>query len=334
MEIPDLILPTDLGASRGVRRRLRQSFPAVRVAHACPEIVGEAANRRFADRLERQRILGEEADGEGGEQYISVPGLVYGIGLEILRVGETLVTADNALAGARRKRRAACDRRDDLKRRLYRRRVDFREETRGLLGRERSRQCLILEGETVRDPRELVRQVRFDLVWAEDPPENLQRSIVGLDMGWAPRTAPLAALAGELDLAIDAVEGERGPVNLALEARTFAIADFDSTYGKGARLLESVLIYLGLPTLAAMVRPHLKVAGRVGRPKMKREVDLYPDLVRRAIASRLLPEDTVAAAEATLAEATPEPEDPSAAGKVVRWPARAIQWWRRRLRAA
>ncbi len=51
-------------------------------------------------------------------------------------------------------------------------------------------------------------------------------------------------------------------------------------------------LLLGLPTLAAAVRPHLKVAGRVGRPSISPPVDDYPDLVERARATGLLPAES------------------------------------------
>ena len=84
---------------------------------------------------------------------------------------------------------------------------------------------------------------------------------------------------------------------------------FDDWYAKGARTLEATYVLLGLPTLAAAVRPHLKVAGRVGRPSKLPPVDDYPDLVERVRAAGLLP-----AAEPSRESAAPSDEPPSPGG--------------------
>ena len=84
----------------------------------------------------------------------------------------------------------------------------------------------------------------------------------------------------------------------ALEARIWALQAFDKQYGAGARVLERLFLVLGLPTLATAVRPHLKVAGRVGRPSKVPPADDYPDLVEQVRAAGLLPEGTAETAAA------------------------------------
>ncbi len=118
-------------------------------------------------------------------------------------------------------------------------------------------------------------------------------------------------------------------------------------------------LLLGLPTLAAAVRPHLKVAGRVGRPSKLPPVDDYPDLVERARAAGLLPAELgelraapakadekhrLAAWMAVYREAivpylsflagleVRSPQSGAPAGRrsgAAAWPARALARWRR-----
>ncbi len=51
IELPDP--PASFGCSRRVQRRVRESIPAVRVAFASLEILGEAIERRWGDRMPR-----------------------------------------------------------------------------------------------------------------------------------------------------------------------------------------------------------------------------------------------------------------------------------------
>ncbi len=174
-------------------------------------------------------------------------------------------------------------------------------------------------------------------------------------------TAPLEPLRDDLHAAIDVVHHEDALVTQVLADRIGKVEAFDDWYNKGARTLECTYVLLGLPTLAAAVRPHLKVAARVGRPSKLPPVDDYPDLVERVRAVGLLP----AAAErprppaesderhrlavwmATYREAIvpylsflaglkvrhPRPEGSGAAASprsAAAWPARVLARWRRR----
>ena len=61
-------------------------------------------------------------------------------------------------------------------------------------------------------------------------------------------------------------------------------AAFDERYGLGTETLASAYVFLGLPTLAAAVRPHFKTTGRTGRPRKTPEADEHPDLVAQVLA--------------------------------------------------
>ncbi len=301
MELPSL--PAERGHSRGVRRRVEQSLPAIRVAVAFVDVVREALDRMFGERVKRLEAARREAPGDGGrERYLSVPDCFYNAGLEIATARDEMVRADLELAAQRRVRRRACDRRDRVKRRLYDARVEFKKAARERLGRERWRLAPCLEGETVRDPYALALQAQLDLDWAE----GRASSLCGLDgrpVDWRALSEPLGPLVLELRSAIEVVEHEAAMVVQKLEPRIWAVKAFDEQYGKSARLLETMLLLVGLPTLATAVRPHLKVAGRVGRPKKSPPADNYPDLVERARSTGLLPE---VAEERTAAEPVDE----------------------------
>ena len=279
------------------------------------------------------------------------------IGRDIEELRDELVRADLALAAQRRVRRRACGRRDWRNRKLYDARVRFKKQVRQKLDRKDWKLALTLEGETSRDPHELARQANLDVAWAAGHhAPRLERD--GLTVDWVELAAPLVPLRDDLWAAIDVVYEEAARVNQTLEARIWTMQAFDDGYGRGARALESTLFLVGLPTLAAAVRPHLKGVGRVGRPSKSPPADLYPDLVERVRAAGLLPAAEPvrqAPAEADeghrlaawmaayrqaivpylsfLASLRPrEPGSGAAAGRrsALAWPARTLARWRER----
>lgn len=296
MELPTL--PDERGHSRGVRRRVERSFPAVCVAAAFQDVLIEALDRRFGERLRRlQAARGEEAADDGRERYISVPDVILFVGQEIAEKRDAMVRADLALEERRKIRRQTCARRDRIRNKLYKERVKFKKEARARLGRKRWKLALTLEGETLRDPVVLAKQADHDASWAWGPLAP-SRGVDGLPIDWARMAAPLPPLVEELRATIDVVTHHEALVIQALEARIWAVQAFDKEYGDGARLLERTFFLVGLPTLATAVRPHLKVAGRVGRPSKTPPVDDFPDLVEQARATGLVPEETAETAAA------------------------------------
>ena len=276
IELPDP--PTRLGCSKRVRRRVRESVPAVRVAFASIEILGEAIERRWGERIADQRERWERAAREAtgvGERPITVADLVYGIGYEIQRLAEVMVEADEELDRVRRHRRRCCVRRDAAKRDLYGELGRFRKHARGMLRRQRARLVPELRGETLRDPQLLLRQTDECLRWAAGRDD---------DEPWNDLIAPLVPLRDAFDAALKAVDAAGPAVDAALPSRDGAMAEYDDRYAKGARLLERLYELLGMPSLAAAVRPHRRVAARVGRPSKRREIDEHPDLVARVLA--------------------------------------------------
>ena len=280
IELPDP--PVRLGCSKRVRRRVRESIPAVRVAFASIEILGEAIERCWGEKIARHREQwqreAKEAAGDG-ERRLTVADLVYGIGCEIQRLAATMVETDEALDAARRHRRRWFDRRDAARRGLYGELGRFRKHAKGILRPRRARLVPALCGETARDPRQLIQQTDDCLSWAAgfaEPPPGAE--------DWTAMTPRLQSLRDELDAALDTIDGAAAAVDMALELRDRAIVEYDDRYLKGTRLLERFFRLLGMPSLAAAVRPHRKVTAHVGRPAKKPEPDEHPDLVARVFA--------------------------------------------------
>ena len=285
MKLPTV--PDEHGHSKGVRQRVERSFPAVRAAFGFRDVVKEALERKFGERLARLTGHGEMAGDAGRERYLSFPDFLLCVGRDIETKRDAMVRADLELEARRRARRQTFAERDRLKRKLYDARVRFKKEARRKLGK-RWRVVLALEGETVRDPMELTRQAGHAVHWASGP--NAPRvDVLGRPVDWASMAAPMAPLIEELDATMKTIAREDAWVIQALADRITTMEAFDDGYAKGARTLESTYVLLGLPTLATVVRPHLKVAGRVGRPSKHPPVDDYPDLVDRVRAAGLLP---------------------------------------------
>ncbi len=280
LDLPDP--PASFGCSKRVRRRVRESLPAVRVAFASIEILGETIERRWGEEIARHsepwQREAREAAGDA-ERQLTVADLVYGIGCEIQRLATAMVEKDEALDDARRHRRRWFDRRDTARRSLYGELVDFRKHAKGILRPRRARLVPALCGETARDPRQLIQQTDDCRRWAagyDQPPPGTE--------DWTALTSPLESLRDQLAAALDAIDSAAAAVQTALDLRDAAIVEFDDHYLKGSRLLERLYAYLGLPSLAAAVRPHLKVTARVGRPSKKPAPDQHPDLVAQVFA--------------------------------------------------
>ena len=284
---------TESPISAGVRRRLELSQPAVRAAAGFAEVLSEAVARRWGDKLERshrERQLCAEIAGP----RTSIVELFESIGRDVAERRAEMVAADAALERARRQRREKCRRRDRAAKRLVLELGRFRKAARDLLGPETVRQIPNLSGPTLRDPFALSLQAEFDIAWATDPDHPPAQPTGGVRVAWAKLAAGLIPLRDEALAAIHEVYRAKARIDAALEVRDRALAAFDKTYRRGSRLLECLLTYLGLPTLAAAVRPHLKVAGRVGRPSAVAPLDEHPDLVARIRAAGLLPAQAVA----------------------------------------
>ena len=97
--------PPSADTPRACGERVERSFPAVRAAVGFNDVVKEALERKFGERLARLAALGD-AGGDGGrERYVSVPDFLVFIGRDIERKRDEMVRADLALEAQRQARR-------------------------------------------------------------------------------------------------------------------------------------------------------------------------------------------------------------------------------------
>lgn len=273
---------SSLGVSKQVRRRAREGRWTVRAALASLEVLDEAITRQWGDRrpADHRRWEQEVREATGSQpRSITLPQLVLAIAQEVDHLGADMVDADRALDRARRRRRAAGRQRDAERLELYRRLSRARRDARGAVGRRDAHRWPALAGETVREVHQLLVQTDRMLAWIRDatPPPGS----VGLAIDRDALAARLEPLRGKLAARLDEIDHLDAVRTAALARRDAAVERFDDRHLKGARLLETLFRLLGLPTLAAAVRPHLKVSGRVGRPSKHPMRDEHPDLVAR-----------------------------------------------------
>lgn len=284
IELPD---PPRPGCSKGVQRRVYESIPAVRVAFASIEILSEAIERRWDERIESHREEWQrearEAAGDG-ERRITVPDLVHGIGCEIQRLAARMVEEDEDLDVLRYYRRQGCERRDSARRALYGELGRFRKSARDYLRPRPAPLAPALRGETVREPGPLIQQAGECLSWAAAFAAGAGNgSGDSSNLPWQTMKPRLESLRDELEAGLAALDRTAPSLDMALDMRNRAMAAYDDRYLKGTRLLERLYYLLGMPSLAAAVRPHLKVTARVGRPAKSPVPDEHPDLVARVL---------------------------------------------------
>ncbi len=289
--------------SKRVQNRLQKAVAPLWAAFACAEVVGEAMSRLV---------------GPGGVDSPSVPstgdssrGLFRLLGRGLLRQLERLRKADDRYQRLRARQRRRQVRRDVVARRLYREVVAARRYLKGLFGPEGV--CLYcgLQGETPREPWELLALARETVLWAQSREVIPESDWPNAEALGAKCIDDLDALCRELDEALEAVGRGHRETEAAMLGQRQEIKDFDRVCNESARAMEAKLIFVGLPTLSAAVRPGV---GRRGRPLKKRPVDRYPDLVQRVcdegvIAVELKDPRTTSEGVATL---SPEGESGSA----------------------
>ncbi len=114
MELPTL--PDERGHSKGVQQRVERSLAAIRAAVGFHDVLTEALERKFGERLARRAGDGG-AGGDGGrERYLSLPDFLLYVGRDIEHKRDEMVRADLALEAQRRARRRVFAERDRLKR--------------------------------------------------------------------------------------------------------------------------------------------------------------------------------------------------------------------------
>ncbi len=154
-------------------------------------------------------------------------------------------------------------RRDDLKRALYSRFVKVRQTYETLYGSHRGFPVLAVSGRTPRHATGLVAQVRETAGFLAQPRVELPRlDIAGITVDPPATAAQLAAGAGELDGALVDLDTALKLAEVTRAAKNDAIAAYDATFLRVARVAESLFHFAGLHELAKRVRPSTRRPGR------------------------------------------------------------------------
>ncbi len=288
--MPNRVLPNPVPSivpvSKGVRDRISISRSVTLAGYLYAGVVAEAWSRRLNDFLfglasnGGWRRLGQWLAGED-EASSSPANLFRWIACDIEEASEAMVDADVNLANLRAELRRAQQRRNRLAKSVYRELSRTRQILEQLLGTQPARDYLGLKGPTPRDPATLLHWAQSTITVLsnrEQTPayanaEHGKLNTFELAERLAIRCVPLRQ-------AINATNAAYWAEGIALEAQREAITAFDQVHLCGARVLETFLDVLGLPSLASTVRPGVQ---RRGRPPKQQPVDAYPDLVEQVL---------------------------------------------------
>ncbi len=253
--------------------------PTMWAAFAYSPFVDEATLRRFP---KAHAELRQKRPEERQDRFLTPAQYMRANGDKLRRVRDEMVAADRALDRERRALGEEHRRRDEQAKKIYRRVVWLRDQFEDRVGRRRTTDRLMVQGETPRDPvmleqvaRRAAETVLDEEVFLPEPMKGhvISRSVVG------------QSLVDDCDVlaaSVEAIHLQESGVKAAISVREERIDGFDDHRAKLGRFLETQLVFLGMPTLAITVRPELEGTGRRGRPSKER--DLFPDLVEAALA--------------------------------------------------
>ncbi len=256
--------------SKRIKHRFKQALATIHAAFAFADAVVEATRRGLCQGSDRA-TAGAAPEQASGEIFVI-------LGRNLRRQLERMLAADDRYRSLRARLRRRRSRRDKIAKRGYALLVDTRKYLHGFFGYEGTCEVLGLRGPTEREPRALHRQLGEVVWWARNRDGKPEPLVAGGEDEAEKCLTRLEELHEELDQVIDEIGRGAREVEAAMLDQRAAMAEFDRAYKHGAGAMEAQLIQVGLPTLAAAVRPGV---GRRGRPLKQRPVDLYPDLVEQ-----------------------------------------------------
>ncbi len=260
-----------------VLHRSRQATPVIAATCAFADVVVEATKRGL--RRNPRTTPAEAAQASATGQVFRL------LGRELRHRRRLMLDADDRYQELRSRQRRLRLERDQIARRAYRGLVAARKVLKGLFGYEGACDFLGLRGPTRREPRDLNYQLGEAVWWARNHEAEVDPLHVGAEEEAESCVASLELLHADLGRSLgDVLRGWRQTTAAMLEQRA-AMAEFDETSKHVAGTLEAQLIAVGLPTLAAAVRPGV---GRRGRPLKRPPVDRHPDLVEQVRARGLI----------------------------------------------
>jgi hypothetical protein len=192
-----------------------------------------------------------------------LPDLARALRLSGRNLGEKrrlMVAAAEAHVAELNDDQAARDRRDQAATALRDAAARLRRTAEGAYGPQAATNLLAFEAGS-RDPRALEIQVDRVLARLSSPDLELPTALAGVAVDVAEWAATITPLLTELKAALAEVGREVREAESTLQAKKAAIAEFDVTFGRTARLAESLFTNAGLVDIAAKVRPAARRPG-------------------------------------------------------------------------
>ncbi len=273
--------------SNRIRNRFEQAQPTIQAAFAFADVVVEATRRSLCRGVDPASFKAPP-ERASGEIFV-----ILGRNLQLRT--RRMLAADDRYQELKARQGRRRSRRDEIARRGHALVVEIRKYLQGFYGWDGACEVLGLFGATEREPRALHRQLGEAVWWARNWDGRPEPLVAGGEEEAEKCLVKLEALDEELDRAVGEVGRGAREVEVAMLDQRAAMAEFDHAYKHGAGAIEAQLIQVGLPTLAAAVRPGV---GRRGRPLRKRPVDLHPDLVEQVRAGGLIDLDEASSTDA------------------------------------
>ncbi|MCP3958042.1 MAG: hypothetical protein GY719_09335 [bacterium] len=199
-------------------------------------------------------------EGSGGAGYLEA---FAHLSAELSAAKAKMVSANSIHLGRLAEVVGLQQRRDDLKGALYSRFVKVRRLFETLYGSGRGFPVLAVSGRTPRHATGLVAQVRETAGFLAKPRVELPRlDVAGITVDPPATAAQLAAEADELDGALVDLDEALKLAEITRQAKNDAIAAYDDTFLRVARLAESLFHFAGLHELAKRLRPSTRRPGR------------------------------------------------------------------------
>ncbi|MCP3959379.1 MAG: hypothetical protein GY719_16135 [bacterium] len=154
------------------------------------------------------------------------------------------------------------DRRDEIKKQLLAAFTPARHTLENLYGSARGFTTVGVAGETLRDPRGLVKQVRDTVDFLEDPKVDLTPAVEEVDVDLPRLAGRLARGADQLELVVGEHAGAEKKAETTRLAKNEAITSYDRQFLFVARATEGLFDLAGMHELAERVRPSTRRPGQ------------------------------------------------------------------------
>ncbi len=198
-----------------------------------------------------------------GEVIVDYTGVFDNLGSELRTAHQGMVAANTVHLGQLAQIVALQERRSSLTEGLFGRFLKARHGLEGLFGTRQGFPMLAVAGETPRDPRGLVNQVRETVDFLQKPKVELPPlDLDGFQIDLSATATQLKGEADELDQVLAELDRARKDAEVSRQAKNDAIDQFDDVFLWVGRALESYFHLAGMHELAERVRPSTRRPGR------------------------------------------------------------------------